>query len=212
MRAGSVSIDMGEKIYFDTNQLYYIRRIAEEAEGWEYGDYSWAYRLFPDNPQMIADIRALCYIVALQYQWDLEFCASDASYTELCQSLGGRALRTREAWEIIAETHTNKKLEKLPWTRDTGKQERLDLKSVPDKLELISDRVDREIVRDFVTQDADILLTSDDDILRHKVELAELGIIVMRPAEWLNNFLKDMRGNEDGGDWVERILFTIGQK
>ena len=26
----------------------------------------------------------------------------------------------------------------MPWTRDTGKQERLDLKSVPDKLELLN--------------------------------------------------------------------------
>ena len=31
------------KIYFDTNQLYYIRRIAEESQGWEFGDYGWAY-------------------------------------------------------------------------------------------------------------------------------------------------------------------------
>ncbi len=59
---------MGHKIYFDTNQLYFIRRIADEAEGFEYGDYSWAYDIFPKNPEMIADIKALCYIVALQYQ------------------------------------------------------------------------------------------------------------------------------------------------
>ena len=203
---------MGQKIYFDTNQIYYIRRIADEAEGYEYGDYSWAYELFPNNPEMIADIRALCYIVALQYQWDLEFCSSDASYTELCLSASTRAVRTREAWEIAAENNTDKKVRQLPWTQESGIQERLTLNSVDDKLEFISDRADREIVRDFVSQGADVLLTSDDDILRRKAGLAALGIIVMRPAEWLNNFLEDMRGDEDGVDWVERILFTIGQK
>jgi len=203
---------MGQKIYFDTNQIYYIRRIADEAEGYEYGDYSWAYELFPNNPEMIADIRALCYIVALQYQWDLEFCSSDASYTELCLSASTRAARTREAWEIAAENNTDKKVRQLPWTQESGIQERLTLNSVDDKLEFISDRADREIVRDFVSQGADVLLTSDDDILRRKAGLAALGIIVMRPAEWLNNFLEDMRGDEDGVDWVERILFTIGQK
>ncbi len=211
MRARSVSTDMGEKIYFDTNQLYYIRRIAEEAEGWEYGDYSWAYRLFPDNPQMIADIRALCYIVALQYQWDLEFCSSDASYIELCHSVGDRAIRTREAWEIISETHTDKKLGMLPLESNVNKVE-LDMKTGKDRLRFISDKADRGIVRDFIDQGADVLLTSDGDILRHKVELTELGIRVMRPAEWLNDFLKDMKGDEDGVDWVERILFTVGQK
>jgi hypothetical protein len=66
------------KIYFDTNQLYYIRRIAEEAEGWDYGDSEWAHRLFANNPQLVQDIRALCYIVALQYEWELDFYSSDA--------------------------------------------------------------------------------------------------------------------------------------
>ena len=51
------------KIYFDTNQLYYIRRIAEEADGWDYGDYEWAYRRFPNYRELVQDIRALCYIV-----------------------------------------------------------------------------------------------------------------------------------------------------
>ncbi len=63
---------MKDKIYLDTNQLYYIRKIAEEAEGYDYGDYSWAYNRFKDSPEMIQDIRALCYIIALQNEWDLE--------------------------------------------------------------------------------------------------------------------------------------------
>jgi hypothetical protein len=29
-----------EKIYLDTNQLYYIRRIAEEAQGSDFGSYA----------------------------------------------------------------------------------------------------------------------------------------------------------------------------
>ncbi|MFC1947244.1 hypothetical protein ACFLXY_04905 [Chloroflexota bacterium] len=88
---------MGQKIYFDTNQIYFIRRIAEEAEGYEYGDYSWAYNHFSNNPKMIADIKALCYIISLQDQWDLVFCSSDASYTELVITVGQRALATKKA-------------------------------------------------------------------------------------------------------------------
>ena len=206
----TASIGMGQKIYFDTNQLYYIRRIADEAEGFEYGDYSWAYNLFPDNPEMIADIRALCYIVALQYQWDLEFCSSDASYTELCLSASTRAVKTREAWEIAAEHVTDKKAQKLSWIQGSGIQKRLNLDPARDRLEFISDKTDREIVRGFISQGADVLLTSDDDIVSHKAELARLGIRVMRPAEWINDFLKNVRGDEDGADWVERILFTVG--
>jgi len=201
---------MRQKIYFDTNQLYFIRRIADEAEGFEYGDYSWAYDIFLNNPEMVADIKALCYIVALQYQWDLEFCASDASYTELFLNIGSRAIKTREAWEIFAEHNLDKKVRKLPWIQESGIQQRVELKSVQDRLAFISDKSDREIIRDFMEQGADILLTSDDDILRHKAELVQLGVSVLRPHEWVNEFLKDVRGDEDGVDWVERILFTVG--
>ncbi len=74
----------------------------------------------------------------------------------------------------------------------------------------LRDKSDREIIRDFMRQDADTLLTSDDDILRHKAELGRLGIRVIRPHEWINEFLKDIRGDEDGVAWIERILFTIG--
>jgi hypothetical protein len=202
---------MGEKIYLDTNQLYYIRKIAEEAQGWDYGDYSWAYGYFRGNPEMIADIRALCYIVALQYEWDLEFCASDASYTELCRGLGNRARRTREMWELFVATQTDETLKQLPQTGDNPMQGQLfNLKSISDRLRFITDRADREIVRDLITKDANVLLTSDGDILEHKSKLAEIGIRVMRPAEWLNNFLKDISGNEDGVGWIERILFSVG--
>jgi len=201
---------MGQKIYFDTNQLYFIRKIADEAEGYEYGDYSWAYESFPNNPDMIADIKALCYIVALQYQWDLEFCSSDASYTELFLKMSKRASKTREAWEIVAEHNLDKKVRKLPWMQKLGMQEQLNLEPARDRLLFISDKSDREIIRDFMKQDADIFLTSDDDILRHKAELAQLNVGVMRPHEWVNEFLKDIRGDEDGVEWVERILLTIG--
>ena len=201
---------MGQKIYFDTNQLYFIRRIADEAKGFEYGDYSWAYDIFSKNPEMVADIKSLCYIMALQYQWDLEFCSSDASYTELFLNVSNRAVKTREAWEIVAEHNLDKRVLKLASIQESGMQKRLDLEHVQDKLAFISDKSDREIIRDFLEQDADILLTSDDDILRHKAELGQLGIRAMRPHEWINEFLKDVRGDEDGVDWVERILFTIG--
>jgi predicted nucleic acid-binding protein len=201
---------MGHKIYFDTNQLYFIRRIADEAEGFEYGDYSWAYDIFPNNPKMVADIKALCYIMSLQYQWDLEFCSSDASYTELFLTVGNRAVKTREVWEIVAEHNLDKKVRKLTSIQESGIQNRLDLEHVQDILGFISDKSDREIIRDFLEQAADTLLTSDDDILRHKAELGQLGVRAMRPHEWINEFLKDERGDEDGVDWVERILFTIG--
>ena len=42
-----------EGIYLDTNQLYFIRKIAEEADGFDYGNYEWACRLFPDNPDLV---------------------------------------------------------------------------------------------------------------------------------------------------------------
>src|SRR3972149_10519793 len=94
---------MGQKIYFDTNQIYYIRRISDEAEGFEFGDYSWAYDVFTGNPEMIADIKAICYIISLQDQWDLEFCSSDAAYTELIITTGKRAFETRKAWDAVGE-------------------------------------------------------------------------------------------------------------
>jgi len=201
---------MGQKIYFDTNQIYFIRRTADESEGDEFGDYSWAFEIFPNNPDMIADIKALCYIVALQYQWDLEFCSSDASYTELFQSSGNRALKTREVWEILGEQNLSRKARKLVSIPGLNMQRHLNLKTTQDKLGFITDKSDREIIKDFMKQNADTLLTSDDDILRHKAELGRLGIRVMRPHEWINEFLKDIRGNEEGVAWVERILFTIG--
>jgi predicted nucleic acid-binding protein len=200
---------MGQKIYFDTNQIYFFRRIADEAEGYEFGDYSWAYDVFSQSPEMVADIKALCYIVALQYQWDLEFCSSDASYTELFLTIANRAVKTREAWEA-AEPNLNKKLCKLPMTQGVDPQNLPDLESIQDKLGFIPDKSDRVIIRDFINQKADILLTSDNHILKHKVELEQLGVKAMRPSEWINEFLRYVRGDEDGVEWTERILFTIG--
>jgi len=201
---------MAQKIYFDTNQIYFIRRIADESEGDEFGNYSWAFEIFHNNPDMIADIKALCYIVALQYQWDLEFCSSDASYTELFQSISNRAIKTREVWGILGRQHLNREARKLVSIPESIIQKHLNSKTTQDKLGFIEDKSDREIIRDFMKQNADTLLTSDDDILRHKAELGQLGIKVMRPYEWINEFLKDIRGDEDGVAWVERILFTIG--
>jgi predicted nucleic acid-binding protein len=76
-------------------------------------------------------------------------------------------------------------------------------------LDFIDDPDDRVIVRDVTRKGADVLLTSDNDILVHKERLAELGVTVMRPSEWLNAFL-DIRDDEDAVDWLERVLFGIG--
>lgn len=197
---------MGQKIYFDTNQIYYIRRIADEAEGFEFGDYSWAYDIFAGNPEMIADIKAICYIISLQDQWDLEFCSSDAAYTELIITTGKRAFETRKAWDAVGEHDLIEK----PRDLQVNGQTFFDLSSIEDELEFVPDKADRVIIRDFMKQKADVLLTCDDHILRHKTQLAQLGIRVMRPNEWINKFLERARGEEDGVQWVERILFTIG--
>lgn len=193
-----------KKIYFDTNQLYYIRRIAEEAEGWDYGNYEWAYLMFPNNLELVQDIRALCYIVALQYEWDLDFSSSDASFTELNLCVGKRAQATRDAWMLFAEgLKDSRLLRKVPFLPDWPVSGRL-------SLDFIDDPDDRVIIRHFASEGADVLLTSDDDILKHKARLAELNLTVMRPSEWLNAFLENVRGGEDAVDWLERILFGIG--
>lgn len=199
-----------KKIYLDTNQLFYIRRIADESQGWDYGDYSWAYKHFKNDPQMIADIKALCYIVALQYEWDLEFSTSDASYTELCHMLSDRALKTREAWSIFTEgLETGEYPKRIPFVTDRTVRGRLNLEFIPDKDDIA-------ILRHFVSEGAEVFLTDDNHILEHKSELSSVGIEVMRPTEWLNNFLglnnilNDIEGNEDGIKWLERILFKVG--
>jgi len=156
---------------------------------------------------MVADIKALCYIISLQYQWDLEFCSSDASYTELLITTGKRAHETRKAWEVAGDYNLVNKPRKLP----LNDQKQLNIVSVLDRLDFIQDKDDRAILRDFVNSHADILLTSDTDILIHKAKLAGMGINAMRPSEWLNQFLQEVRGEEDGVHWVERILFTVGQ-
>jgi predicted nucleic acid-binding protein len=202
---------MGEKIYFDTNQIYYIRRIAEEAKGYDFGDYSWAYKQFKDDSRMINDIKALCYIVSLQYQWDLEFSPSNEAYYELSKSLGKLAERTREVWEVFVENQTEEGMKHTtPIDGNTKKEKLINLDGSCNNFRFIDDIEDREIICGFINSSADVMLTSDDDILRHRNKLDKLGIKVKRPYEWISDFLKDARGNEDAIDFIERILFMVG--
>jgi len=184
--------------------MYYIRRIADEAEGWDYGSYEWAYRRFPSAPDLVKDIRALCYIVALQYEWDLDFFPSDASFAELCLRNDLKARDTQDAWRLFVQgLKDGRVLHKVAFSRKAPISDRL-------SLDFIDDPDDRVIVRDFAREGADVLLTSDDDILEHKQQLAELGVTVMRPSQWLNAFLDRVRDDEDAVDWLERVLFRIG--
>lgn len=193
-----------KKIYFDTNQMYYIRRIADEAEGWDYGSYEWAYRDFSQDPKLVQDIRALCYIVALQYEWDLDFLPSDASFAELSLRNDERARATQEVWMLFVEgLKDGRVLHKPAFLRESPLFD-------PLSFDFIDDPDDRIIVLDCARKDADVLLTSDDDILLHKNQLAVLGVTVMRPSEWLNAFLDIVRDGEDAVDWLERVLFGIG--
>jgi len=194
-----------KKIYFDTNQMYYIRKIADEAEGWDYGSYEWAYRNFPNDPKnLVQDIRALCYIVALQYEWDLDFFPSDASFAELSLRNDERARATQEAWRLFVEgCKDDRILHEAAFLPESPTRGRL-------SLYFIDDPDDRVIVREFARERADVLLTTDNHILEHKNRLAELGLTVMRPSEWLNAFLDNVRYNEDDVDWLERVLFGIG--
>jgi predicted nucleic acid-binding protein len=195
------------RIYFDTNQMYYIRRIAEEAEESDYGNYDWAYHAFPNDPDLVQDIRALCYIVALQYEWDLDFFPSDASFAELSLRNDEKARATQEAWRLFAEglkdSHVLHEDASFASLRKCPISGRL-------SLDFIDDPDDRVIVREFAREGADVLLTSDNDILEHKEQLAELGVHVMRPSEWLTAFLDIVRHDEDAVDFLERILFGIG--
>jgi hypothetical protein len=193
-----------KKIYFDTNQLYYIRRIADEAGGWDYGDYEWALRMFPKSPELIQDIRALCYIIALQYEWDLDFSSSNAAFSEICLGQSRRAQATQNAWKIFAQgLSDDQDLKRLPFLPDFPVTGRL-------SFDFISDPDERVILRHFAAEGADVLLTSDRDILKHKNKLATMDLVVMRPSEWLNIFLQGARRNEDAVNWLERILFGIG--
>ena len=181
--------------------MYYIRRIAEEAEGSDYGNYNWA---FPKNPKLVQDIRALCYIVALQYEWDLDFFPSDASFAELSLRNDNRARATQEAWRLFVEgLNDGRVLHEDAFLRERPICGRL-------SLDFIDDPDDRIIVREFAREGADVLLTSDNHILEHKEQLAELGLDVMRPSEWLNAFPDIVRDDEDAVDFLERILFGIG--
>ena len=185
--------------------MYYIRRIADEAEGCDYGNYYWAYPVFPNDPRLVQDIRALCYIVALQYEWDLDFLPSDASFAELSLRHDERARATQAAWRLFAKgLKDGRILHETAFLREATTSGRL-------RLDFIDDPDDRVIVRAFARSDADVLLTTDKkDILKRKEKLAKFGIIVMRPSEWLNEFLANVRDNEDAVDWLERVLFGIG--
>jgi predicted nucleic acid-binding protein len=193
-----------KKIYLDTNQFYHIRRIADEANGWDYGDYEWAYRRFSNNPQLVQDIRALCYIVALQYEWELDFSPSNASFSELCLRTDKRAQATQDTWKLFAEgLNEGQFLKQVPFLSDFPVGGRL-------SFDFIGDPDDRVILRHFAAEGADVLLTSDRGILEHKNRLEGMNLVVMRPSEWLNIFLQGVRGNEDAVNWLERILFDIG--
>ena len=195
-----------KRIYFDTNQLYYIRRIADESEGWDHGDYQWAYRAFPNSPQLVQDIRALCYIVALQYEWELDFSSSDAAFSEVSLSKSKRAHATRDAWILFAEgLQEHRSLRRVPFLPSWPVSGRL-------SLDFIEDEDDRVVIRHFASDEADVLLTSDDDIRKHRQRLAELNLTVMRPSEWLNTFLESVRCGEDAVDWLEKTLFGIGKE
>jgi hypothetical protein len=191
------------KIYLDTNQLYYIRRIADEADGWDYGNYQWAYRNFPNDLQLVQDIRALCYIIALQCEWELEFFTSNASFTELSLSVGQRAQVTKEAWLFFVEgLKEGQVLHRVPFLPKCPVSGRLGL-------DFIDDPADRVVLRHFASEGEGVFFTSDSDILRHKERLADLGLVVMRPSEWLDEFLEGIKGNEDSVDWLEKTLFGI---
>jgi len=184
--------------------MYYIRRIADEAEGWDYGNYDWAYHLFPNDPNLVKDIRALCYIIALQYEWELDFFPSNASFAELYLRNDERARATQDAWRLFAEGFNDGRiLLDSSFLHESPICDKL-------KLDFIDDPDDRVIVCEFAREGADVLLTSDNDILEHKRQLAEQSVNVMRPSEWLNVFLEIVRNNEDAVDWLERILFGIG--
>ena len=191
-------------IYLDLNQLYYIRRIADEAQGWDYGDYRWAYQMFAGNRDHIRDIRALCYIVALEDEWQLQISASEASFAELCLSTTKRAQATREAWHVFRSGIDESRLAleaNLPRGRSDDHT----------SLGFIEDADDRLILWHFATEGADVFLTSDHGILKHKERLAEMGLRVMRASEWLDAFLGGVRGDEDAVDWLERVLFGVGR-
>lgn len=195
-----------KKIYLDTNQLYYIRRIAEESQGADLGDYEWARQTFHNKPELVQDIRALCYIVALQYEWDLDFSSSGASYSEVCTGASERAQATRDAWILFAQGFKDdQRLGRVPFLPHWPV-------SGPLNLAFIEDADDRVILRHFASEGADVFLTSDEHILKHKNRLARMNLVVMRPSEWLTAFFPPMRENEGSVDSLERILFGIGSE
>jgi len=143
-------------------------------------------------------IRTLCRT------FDLDFLPSDASYAELRLRNDDKARATQAAWRLFAKGLKNGRVLHEPvYLREL-------LLFDPLSFDFIDDPDDRVIVREFARGDADVLLTSDNDILVHKKQLAGFGINVMRPSEWLNVFLDNLRDDEDAVDWLERVLLGIG--
>ena len=161
--------------------------------------------MFQDNPELVDDIRALCFIIALQYEWELDFLPSNASFAELSLSSGTRARVTRDAWVLFSEgLKGGRVLQRVsfdPTQRTSGTL----------SLDFIADPDDRVIIRDALAEGADVLLTSDNGILQHQVKLSEMNIRVMRPKEWLDHWLAHVKGSEDSVEWLERALFTVGR-
>ena len=181
--------------------MYYIRRIADECGGADFGDYKWAYHYFQNNPDLIQDIRALCYIVGLQYEWDLDFYTSDAAFAELSLQKNKKAQATKEAWLVFLEgLKEDQQLHRVHFLPDWPV-------SGPLNLTFIKDKADRVILRHFVVSGADVLLSCDKHMLEHQSRLAAMDLTVMRPYEWLSDFLADMAIEGNVVDWLERILF-----
>jgi len=141
----------------------------------------------------------------LQYEWDLDFFPSNASFAELSLKNNERARATQKAWRLFAEgLKDGRVLHETAFLPESPTCGRL-------SLDFIDDPYDRVIIREFARERADVLFTTDTKhILKHKERLAELGLSVMRPSEWLNAFLDNVRYNEDAVDWLERVLFGIG--
>jgi len=43
-----------KRIYADTSIMRHIGRIGDEANGWNYGDYEWAYRHYGNKPELVS--------------------------------------------------------------------------------------------------------------------------------------------------------------
>jgi predicted nucleic acid-binding protein len=129
-------------------------------------------------------------MIEVSDQWELRISSSDASFAELCRSASERARATREAWKLFAEGIDEGQLKR------EARLPRGPADEHP-RFSFVEDRDDRAILWHVVQEGADVLLTSDEDILRHRERLLAMGVRVMRPSEWLDVFLSLARGSED---------------